>query len=608
MPFWVAEEGEEPMRPWSAGWISLKTKLIHMTEPMPPEQKTFETALNALGDFACNCRLAGYRPGKIQVKDPELADYLRDFLAEADILVEQHDKLFTLDETICEMAENLSGKPSLAGALDSKGVTVEAMCAFADAACKFYEAQPWRHLTDEDVIEIDSPRIDASMKFLSVLGAGGMVFGLGFYGSLDQYEAMCRGENIGSLPKYDHWSVLFGPISDLPFGDADLWEEYNLPVAGQDAYPLAICGLRSGKYRRPGPHILAFLEGLMRVLAETKEEELDRGRWQKSSATARGRMEYVLSLPDLIGSDTGDDRNQSLVGCRPPDHRSMETELVKIERLLEEHEFEDVDQINQFLQDNLVRGQLPAAEPQTPLEKAQDLAYQAFESRGRKQLQLVRQALEICPDCADAYVILAERTCDPQQARGLYTQAVAAGRRALGEDFFQDNIGSLWGVTHTRPYMRALFGLAQCLQEIGESDEALTRYRELLRLNPNDNQGVRDILLPFLLELGRDDEAKELLGRYKDDNVFALWAYGRVLLTFRQKGNSAMARKYLDKALAANRYVHAYLLGRKDFPISFADSYNIGSEEEAIIAADLLMNAWESSPGATEWLDSQVRT
>jgi tetratricopeptide (TPR) repeat protein len=400
---------------------------------------------------------------------------------------------------------------------------------------------------------------------------------------------------------------MFGPITDLPFGDVDLWEEHDLPVAAKDAYPLALGCLASGKYRRPGPHTLACLEGLMRVLAETNEDELYRGRWRKSIATAGGEIEYVLSLPDLIASNTGDVRKPSL-GRRLPDRRSMETELLKMERLLEEQEFDDFDRANQFLQDKLVGGRLPPVQPRTPLEKAQDLAYQAFESRGRRQLQLVRQALEICPDCADAYVILAERTGKPGKAREFYTQAVEAGRRALGEDFFQDNVGRFWGIIQTRPYMRALFGLAQCLEDIGQSENALTHYRELLRLNPNDNQGVRDIILPLLLELGLDDEAKELLKRYKSDTDFALWAYGRVLLTFRQKGNSAMARKYLDKALAANGYVPAYLLGRKDFPFLFPDSYSIGSEEEAIIAADLLMHAWQGSPGATDWLESRVRT
>jgi hypothetical protein len=36
------------------------------------------------------------------------------------------------------------------------------------------------------------------------------------------------------------WAILYGPMSDMSFGDADLWEEHSLPVAGDQAYPVAV--------------------------------------------------------------------------------------------------------------------------------------------------------------------------------------------------------------------------------------------------------------------------------------------------------------------------------------------------------------------------------
>src|SRR5260221_8438810 len=62
-----------------------------------------------------------------------------------------------------------------------------------------------------------------------------------------------------------------------------------------------------------------------------------------------------------------------------------------------------------------------------------------------------------------------------------------------------------------RPYMRARLGLAQTLQSLGRDDEALNHYRELVRLNPNDNQGARYRLIVALLELDVDDDAGALL-------------------------------------------------------------------------------------------------
>lgn len=39
----------------------------------------------------------------------------------------------------------------------------------------------------------------------------------------------------------------------------------------------------------------------------------------------------------------------------------------------------------------------------------------------------------------------------------------------------------------------------------------MTHYRDMLHLNPNDNQGIRYLLLDCLLILGRDDDATKLM-------------------------------------------------------------------------------------------------
>ena len=59
--------------------------------------------------------------------------------------------------------------------------------------------------------------------------------------------------------------------------------------------------------------------------------------------------------------------------------------------------------------------------------------------------------------------------------------------------------------------MRARFALAQALYQAGRRDEAIAHGRELLRLNPNDNQGVRYLLVHWLLETKRSDDAEALL-------------------------------------------------------------------------------------------------
>jgi tetratricopeptide (TPR) repeat protein len=163
------------------------------------------------------------------------------------------------------------------------------------------------------------------------------------------------------------------------------------------------------------------------------------------------------------------------------------------------------------------------------LGKAQDLIYRAFESSDpEEQIKRAKSALELLDECADAYVVLAENAERRQDALEYYEKAVAAGERALGDRVFQNDVGQFWGLLETRPYMRAREGLAHTLWSVSRSDEAAEHLVDMLRLNPNDNQGVRYTLASWLLDLDRHDELAELLQRYTEDT--ANWAYTRALL------------------------------------------------------------------------------
>jgi hypothetical protein len=61
-----------------------------------------------------------------------------------------------------------------------------------------------------------------------------------------------------------------------------------------------------------------------------------------------------------------------------------------------------------------MRGQ---AEDDTPLGKAQAILYRAFEEPDeQRRVQLAKDALALCPDCADAYVLLAEHAPSRKEA------------------------------------------------------------------------------------------------------------------------------------------------------------------------------------------------
>src|SRR5690348_9317680 len=68
----------------------------------------------------------------------------------------------------------------------------------------------------------------------------------------------------------------------------------------------------------------------------------------------------------------------------------------------------------------LVAGLQGQANLDTPLGKAQAIMYRAFEEPSvKKRLQLAKDALAICPDCADAYNVLAENAPSRKETRRL---------------------------------------------------------------------------------------------------------------------------------------------------------------------------------------------
>ena len=237
------------------------------------------------------------------------------------------------------------------------------------------------------------------------------------------------------------------------------------------------------------------------------------------------------------------------------------------------------------------------------LEDAQDLMYRAWETADQRQrVALAKEALSRSPLCADAYVLLAEETAKtPAEAIDLYRKGLEAGEKAIGPAAFQDDVGHFWGLLETRPYMRARGGLAQALWDVGRHDEAIEHYRELLRLNPNDNQGNRYLLAGCLLALDRDADLTALLNAYGQEST-AEWSYTWALIAYRRDGDSVEARSLLEKATTTNSHVPSYLLGRKKLPRKPVPYITMGGEDEAQEYARRYAAAWANTQGALEWL------
>jgi tetratricopeptide (TPR) repeat protein len=153
--------------------------------------------------------------------------------------------------------------------------------------------------------------------------------------------------------------------------------------------------------------------------------------------------------------------------------------------------------------------------------------------------------------------------------------------------------------------MRARQQLGLTLMELDEFEQAAGHFNELLRLNPNDNQGNRYHLAQCLLNGNQLDLLDALLNRspHKDDFT-AEWAFTRALLEYRRNGDSPGVRRQLDEVQKRNRFVVPLLTGRAQMPPVSPSSFSPGGEDEAVVCVNQIAEGWHETSGAIEWLQS----
>jgi tetratricopeptide (TPR) repeat protein len=246
---------------------------------------------------------------------------------------------------------------------------------------------------------------------------------------------------------------------------------------------------------------------------------------------------------------------------------------------------------------------VPGRSRREAIDKAQDLIYDAWErATARSRIALARKALAITPLCANAYNLLAEEARSVEEARDLYARGIEAGELALGRKGFKEYAGHFWGFLETRPYMRARAGLAGALLKLGDDEAAISHYRDMLELNPGDNQGIRYVLMGCLLRRGDEAPLKELLAAYGDEGS-AHWLYTRALLAFREGRVSKSKLVTLVKnARSANEHVPAILAGTAPPVVSDGDYITVGGAGEPTAYVAQCGPAWRGTPGGVEWL------
>ena len=180
------------------------------------------------------------------------------------------------------------------------------------------------------------------------------------------------------------------------------------------------------------------------------------------------------------------------------------------------------------------------------------------------------------------------------------------GAAMIARSWPKTKTGTLpWVLVENRPALRLLWQYIERLRE-ASSDRTERFERLYLRLNPNDNHGIRAPMINRLLADGRDADALALAERYPGD-MHAELAYGRVLALYRL-GRRDEAATALGEARRYLPLVPDYLL-RKRVAIPEIDEFRtqIGGPDQAWLYRQDMRELWLATDGMRRWLTRELR-
>lgn len=224
-----------------------------------------------------------------------------------------------------------------------------------------------------------------------------------------------------------------------------------------------------------------------------------------------------------------------------------------LQEFLKNNDDQNIDEVNEELQEFLKKynnGEIKCED--TILYEAYDLLEKAESSKSKKQaIKYAKEAYDICPDCFDAILFQVNLEDNPLKRWELLEEGLEFEKDRLeDEEYFEkDNIGHFYGIFETRPYIRGLVIKAEYLLEEGKLRQAESVCKEVLKLNVNDNLGVRYLLMAIYATLEEEKEMLKLYKKYPEENLEMLFP---LFALYYKIGNDKKAKEYLNRVNECN--------------------------------------------------------
>lgn len=274
---------------------------------------------------------------------------------------------------------------------------------------------------------------------------------------------------------------------------------------------------------------------------------------------------------------------------------------------------EELDEfVNQFMSNYNSRPQEKMTEKTAKtsddfLELAQDA-----DNEG-SALKYAKRALKLDPSNLDAEFMIADITAKSQvDMLNRLRLIVKHGEQVMQAKGYADenSIGNYWVITETRPYMRVRDAYISLLRDMGMIRAAVAECEDMLRLNENDNQGIRYTLMHLYAILEEEQKALELHKKY-DSYEETLMLFPLSIMYFKL-GDLDQAGKYLKRLSKANpdtrKFVKAFNEDRIDrYASQMSDfGYRPFTMEELITELMENLVLFQTLPAYFFWAEEQL--
>jgi len=275
-------------------------------------------------------------------------------------------------------------------------------------------------------------------------------------------------------------------------------------------------------------------------------------------------------------------------------------------KLMEKQNFKSEEEVKKFME-GIIGKPIPKVmdEATKNSDIAVDLVHEAYKLSTVKARKNIQYALEMDPDCIEAFELLGSLEPAMEIATAFFEKGISIGRKKFGGIYLKKNKGMFWGLHETRPFMRCMAEYADILFSLDRVGESVGIMEEMIELNPVDNQGIRDQLLLGLVVLGDKERFGKYDKKYKDD-IMAFPQFNRALFAFKTEGDSPEAKKKLQKAMESNKYVVPMLLADGS-PEGYPEYHGFGDKNEATYYVFFSYRVWRMVPGAIEWLKNKTK-